>query len=1569
MRSLICAVRKKEMIYLLVAQVLIVHAQLNIYWRNENGMQHDCLRMAKKMNEWKMINREIISFCLSESTENFHIDQEDVFPKFTFADLWNEQITTEQLYHWSVPIDIIERYQTKDMSLSNEMIYNCSWPRFGSYCQYEIDHDHGAHSTLHEIITSYYRTYPYHPSTLTCYEHLSCDRGPGRSCLDWSEICDGKIDCLVNGIDEESCWLLEINQCETNEYRCRNGQCIPQAFYRDHSNVFDCLDASDEIRQNIRLYQSCEMNAPSLACEDLTCASTFLSPSCVYERTSLLMDEIYLSNDSSVSEPCWSAFRCILDAPNPNREFCANNSCLNIVDETCPEMILMPNIPVLFGEIYFAYTKNESAYLAGMGSNLVYLCYQNSTYDEYFKDSPKIVFNNLSCYRGQQPEHLFINSPWTELLSKKKYDGLLNGFDQKLRQYHFNFNYSSTMCYRSNMYQCLQSSKCISIDRLLDANNDCPLADDEDLSRIDRIDLIKRIKETYFHCESLDTYMSPTLTNDGTCDCRDKCRDLCVDEDLNRNFIRKNISFQTICDGFVELVPMNINGRDYTDESECEQWQCDNIYTHCNGIWNCPNGLDEIGCDAQPLINCPSNHHYCVSPSTNQLTCLSVDKANDGHVDCIGGTDEPNLCAVLIDQTLEQRFYCRAGNVHKCLFVPSLCNGREDCDQGADEQFCTGNRSSPWTYITRCVDPSIVNATNSQKFLCRLILSRITKQPIIYFSLDRQQQQQQRPSVIADPPKTFPMQMTTSSSPRRCHRGLDVRVWLNNQNQRTTLTCFCPSSFYGDQCQYQNQRISLSMQFHTLSDSRHTLFAIVVSLIEQNDERTIHSFEQFTYLSVRDCLNKFQVNLLYAIRSKNLTKQYFVQLDIYEKVSLFYRGSFLFLVKFSFLPVYRLALIVNIPHSDQLDFACSFDRCIHGRCIKYRNNGTSFCQCHTGWSGQFCSIAYRCTCAPNALCLGIDAQNRSICLCPKNQFGPRCLLIDRICEKNFTCANGGQCIPNDNYQFSLDRQYICICPKGFSGDRCETIDRQLILSFAKDIDLSSSIFIHFIQVFPDQAPVQSTNLRTIPRANQSIIIYRSQPYHLVFIELLDRTYYLSPIEQKSYQSSTIHPSHRCPNISELFNETFSQMHLLHRIKFYHLPCENLSLNLACFYDDVHLCLCYSFHGKRLANCFRFHHHQTFDCFGQSECENHGQCFQDTRHCPQRSICICPRCFYGTRCQFDTHRFSLSLDAILGYHILPHMPWKDQPSIVKFSFSLMIILVVLGLINGILSLMTFKDDIVREVGCGWYLLGASWTTLLGMIIFGVKFTILLCAQMAMISDRLFLQIQCISLDFLLGICLTANQWFDACVAMERAITVVKGTRFVKQKSKKIAQIVSIILLIFVTATSAHDPISRRLFTEQINDDEIRIWCIVTFPIQLQIFNTAINLFHFITPLLINLVSAVILLRTKSRQQVRLQSHRTYGELLRRQLREHQHLFTAPVLLVILAVPRLIISLLSKCMTSSRESWLFLAGYFISFIPSVLTFVLFVLPSKFYKKQFRKTFEQYRRRLYTIRTNFV
>ena len=58
-----------------------------------------------------------------------------------------------------------------------------------------------------------------------------------------------------------------------------------------------------------------------------------------------------------------------------------------------------------------------------------------------------------------------------------------------------------------------------------------------------------------------------------------------------------------------------------------------------------------------------------------------------------------------------------------------------------------------------------------------------------------------------------------------------------------------------------------------------------------------------------------------------------------------------------------------------------------------------------------------------------------------------------------------------------------------------------------------------------------------------------------------------------------------------------------------------------------------------------------------------------------------------------------------------------------------------------------------------------------------------------------------------------------------------------------------------------------------------------------------------------------------------------------------------------------------MQSPNDTQLFLIGYFISFIPPMLTFVIFILLSQFYKQAFVDAIQKYRKmiqqRLYVNR----
>ena len=241
---------------------------------------------------------------------------------------------------------------------------------------------------------------------------------------------------------------------------------------------------------------------------------------------------------------------------------------------------------------------------------------------------------------------------------------------------------------------------------------------------------------------------------------------------------------------------------------------------------------------------------------------------------------------------------------------------------------------------------------------------------------------------------------------------------------------------------------------------------------------------------------------------------------------------------------------------------------------------------------------------------------------------------------------------------------------------------------------------------------------------------------------------------------TVEPWRRCRHIGQLLSETLISLDLLRRMKYYHLLCQQQS-NLFCFNDERHFCHCINKEEQRQqrqAHCLEVKYQSYNPCQTTNTqlCQNEGQCLRDAHRCPSMLTCVCPTCFYGSRCQFSTHGFSLSIDGILGHHIQPHVSMHRQPMAVQASIALSTVLILMGFVNGVLSLMTYQDKTVLKLGCGFYLLALSITTLLIFTMFTFKFWTLILSQTGLITDRLFLIVQCMIGDFVLRILLTMEQ---------------------------------------------------------------------------------------------------------------------------------------------------------------------------------------------------------------------
>ncbi|CAF1063012.1 unnamed protein product, partial [Didymodactylos carnosus] len=172
----------------------------------------------------------------------------------------------------------------------------------------------------------------------------------------------------------------------------------------------------------------------------------------------------------------------------------------------------------------------------------------------------------------------------------------------------------------------------------------------------------------------------------------------------------------------------------------------------------------------------------------------------------------------------------------------------------------------------------------------------------------------------------------------------------------------------------------------------------------------------------------------------------------------------------------------------------------------------------------------------------------------------------------------------------------------------------------------------------------------------------------------------------------------------------------------------------------------------------------------------------------------------------------------------------------------------------------------------------------------------------------------------------------------------------------SKVVAVIVIIFTITTAIQDPLNRRLI---VDEEDQRTWCVVSYvhlP-SVNIFNTGLNITHFILPFAINFISAFIIILTTARKRSIARTQQTYGQHLRNEFQQHKHLIISPCILVLLALPRLIISFFSGCMKSERNPWLYFAGYFVSFISPMTTFLIFVIPSETYKTEFYSALKRY------------
>ncbi|CAF3343036.1 unnamed protein product [Rotaria sp. Silwood2] len=315
---------------------------------------------------------------------------------------------------------------------------------------------------------------------------------------------------------------------------------------------------------------------------------------------------------------------------------------------------------------------------------------------------------------------------------------------------------------------------------------------------------------------------------------------------------------------------------------------------------------------------------------------------------------------------------------------------------------------------------------------------------------------------------------------------------------------------------------------------------------------------------------------------------------------------------------------------------------------------------------------------------------------------------------------------------------------------------------------------------------------------------------------------------------------------------------------------------------------------------------------------------------------------------------LSLDALVGIELRTGKTLSEQSILIKVTITVLIFMITFGSIGNILCVMTFAQQKSREIGCGYYLFVISIYNQLTLVILGLRFAYLLLTQTVVWNNKGRSLILCKCLDYGLTLLPNLSDWLSACVSVERTLAAVRGALFNKQVSIRTAKGLCVVLLIVLSAVTVPEIRTRQL----IEDPRLGryTWCVTKFSSEkLQAFKSFLSIAHLLGPFLINLFSTSILIVAIARQKLTVRKrnvNQSFTAMLREQTAHYKQLLITHTVLLILALPRLIISLGSLCIDTTWRNYVFLAGYFISFMPIVTTLFIFVIPAPLYRDELKQ-----------------
>ncbi|CAF0723108.1 unnamed protein product [Adineta steineri] len=304
--------------------------------------------------------------------------------------------------------------------------------------------------------------------------------------------------------------------------------------------------------------------------------------------------------------------------------------------------------------------------------------------------------------------------------------------------------------------------------------------------------------------------------------------------------------------------------------------------------------------------------------------------------------------------------------------------------------------------------------------------------------------------------------------------------------------------------------------------------------------------------------------------------------------------------------------------------------------------------------------------------------------------------------------------------------------------------------------------------------------------------------------------------------------------------------------------------------------------------------------------------------------LCPRCYYGSECQFTTLYYSISLEALLY---------------TSLQSTKIFLILFIGIICNTVSIVTFCQKTTRELISGLYRLWIAIIGQLGTIILIIRVFIMLNKKNTGI-------INCFVLDYLISVLSSLHYSLTACMAIEKIVVAYKHLSFDKEGSRHKAKIIIPILIIYHFLIAFY-----KLFQYQLRADLHS-----THNYYLSTFEKILNIIHLILPIIFNLFSPIILIIILVKHKITLKPDVSLWSNFKEVLYTYRRNIISPYILVIFTIPYLIVTFYFNCITQSWQNQLYLSVYLIYLIPLMTSLFIFILPSPKCREELYKMYHR-------------